>query len=43
MRAVGIEDEENFEIMAQKASGGGARWFVPLTKEDVVEIFRAAK
>jgi alcohol dehydrogenase YqhD (iron-dependent ADH family) len=43
MRAVGIEDEDNFEIMAQKASCGGARWFVPLTKEDVVEIFRAAK
>ena len=37
---VGI-GEENFEIMAEKASKvlGGA--FVPLSKEDVVEIFKA--
>lgn len=43
LRAVGIEEEDNFEIMAQKASRSGARWFVPLEKDDVVEIFRAAK
>lgn len=42
LRAVGITDDKNFEVMAQKACDGSKGSFVPLTKEDVVEIFRAA-
>lgn len=42
LRAVGITDEKNFEIMAQKASEGCKGCFVPLSKEDIIEIFRAA-
>ena len=42
LRAVGITDEENFEIMAQKACDGSKGSFVPLSKDDIVEIFRAA-
>ena len=40
---VGINEESHFDEMAEKAARGGKRWFVPLTKEDVIEIFRAAK
>ena len=43
LSAVGITEESHFDEMAEKASKGGKRWFVPLTKEDVIEIFRAAK
>lgn len=42
LRAVGITDDSNFEIMAQKASEGSKGSFVPLSKEDIIEIFRAA-
>ena len=42
LRAVGITDDKNFEVMAQKACDGSKGSFVPLTKEDIVEIFRAA-
>lgn len=42
LRAVGITDDKNFEVMAQKACDGSNGSFVPLTKEDIVEIFRAA-
>lgn len=42
LRAVGITDEKNFAIMAQKASEGSKGSFVPLSKEDIIEIFRAA-
>lgn len=41
--AVGITEESHFEEMAVKASKKGQSWFVPLTKEDVIGIFRAAK
>ena len=42
LRAVGITDETYFEIMAQKACEGSKGSFVPLSKEDIMEIFRAA-
>ncbi|MGN0375350.1 MAG: iron-containing alcohol dehydrogenase [Butyrivibrio sp.] len=42
LRTVGITDETNFEIMAQKACEGSSGSFVPLSKEDIMEIFRAA-
>lgn len=42
LRAVGITDDSNFEIMAQKASEGSKGSFVPLSKEDIIEIFRAS-
>lgn len=42
LRAVGITDDKNFDIMAQKACDGSKGSFVPLTKEDIVEIFKAA-
>ena len=36
-------DETHFDIMAEKAANGGlAEGFVPLTKEDVLKIFRMA-
>lgn len=40
---VGIADEEHFDVMAEKAANGCKGSYVPLTKEDIVEIFRAAK
>ena len=40
---VGITDEDNFEIMAEKAVKNAAGWYVPLTKEEVVRIYQAAK
>lgn len=42
LRAVGIEDQKNFEVMAQKAADGSKGSFVPLTKDDIVEIYKAA-
>lgn len=42
LRAVGITDEKNFEVMAQKACDGSKGSFVPLSKEDIIEIFKAA-
>ena len=43
LEAVGITEEDNFEVMAEKAVKNAAGWYVPLTKEEVVEIYRAAK
>lgn len=43
LHEVGITDEEYFDVMAQKAADGSKGSFVPLTKEDIVEIYRAAK
>lgn len=42
LRGVGITDEKNFEVMAQKACDGCKGSFVPLSKEDIIEIFRKA-
>ena len=42
MSAVGITDEENFEVMAKKAADGCVGSFVPLSKDDIVEIYRRA-
>lgn len=42
LRAVGIDSDEHFEVMAEKAAKGSVGCFVPLTKDDIVEIFRAA-
>lgn len=42
LRAVGITDEKYFEIMAQKAAAGCVGCFVALSKEDIIEIYRAA-
>ena len=42
LREVGITDEKNFEVMAQKAADGCKGSYVPLTKDDIIQIFRAA-
>ena len=42
LRAVGITDDRNFEVMAKKACDGSKGSFVPLSKDDIVEIYRAA-
>lgn len=42
LRAVGITDDKYFDIMAEKACAGCKGSFVPLTKEDIIEIFKAA-
>lgn len=42
LRAVGITDDKNFDIMAQKASKATEHAYVALTKEDIIEIFKAA-
>lgn len=42
LRAVGITDDKNFEVMAKKACDGSKGSFVPLTQEDIIEIFKAA-
>ncbi len=42
LRAVGITDEQHFEKMAEKASAACVNSFVPLSKEDVIEIYRKA-
>lgn len=41
LRDVGI-DETHFDIMAQKASAACANTYVPLSKQDVLAIFKAA-
>ncbi|QUC03991.1 iron-containing alcohol dehydrogenase [Atopobium sp. oral taxon 416] len=43
LHEVGITDEKHFDVMIQKAADGSKGSFVPLTKEDIVEIYRAAK
>ncbi len=42
LREVGITDEKSFEVMAQKAADGCKGSYVPLTKDDIIQIFRAA-
>ncbi|MGN8817772.1 iron-containing alcohol dehydrogenase [Oribacterium sp. HCP28S3_H8] len=42
LRAVGINSDEHFKVMAEKATKGSAGFFVPLTSADVVEIYKAA-
>ena len=42
LSAVGITDDRNFEVMAKKACEGSKGSFVPLSKDDIVEIYRAA-
>lgn len=39
LRAVGITEKDNFEKMAEKAATRTANGYVPMTKEDIVEIF----
>ncbi len=42
LRDVGIENKDNFEAMAKKGADGCEGSFIPLTKEDIIEIFDAA-
>lgn len=42
LRAVGITEKTNFEVMADKAAVGSEGSFIPLTKDDVLSIFEAA-
>ena len=42
LREVGIEDEKYFEEMAAKAAEGSKGSFVPLEKDDIIAIYRAA-
>ena len=42
LRETGITDESKFEIMAEKAAASCKNAYVPLTKEDVLAIFKAA-
>ena len=42
LREVGITDQTHFEKMAEKAAAGSVGCFVPLSKEDIIEIFKAA-
>jgi|GEM_PF-3422192 len=42
LRAVGISEQVNFEKMAQKAAEGYRGSFVPLSREDIEKIFKAA-
>lgn len=42
LREVGITEQDKFEIMAEKAAAGSEGCYVPLTKEDIVKIFKAA-
>ncbi len=42
LREVGITEQVNFEKMAQKAADGCVGSFVALSKDDIVEIFKAA-
>lgn len=42
LKEVGIKDETNFEIMAEKAVASMKGAFVELTKEDVIKIFQKA-
>ena len=42
LREVGICEETHFKEMAEKAAAGCVGCYVPLTKEDIIGIFRAA-
>jgi hypothetical protein len=42
LREVGITTQDKFEIMAEKAARGSVGSYVPLTKEDIIGIFKAA-
>ena len=42
LREVGICEETHFEEMAEKAAAGCVGCYVPLTKEDIIGIFRDA-
>ena len=42
LRAVGITDDRYFDQMAEKAARSTTATFVPLTKEDIKEIYRRA-
>lgn len=42
LRAVGITNEDKFDIMAEKAAAACGGAYVPLNKEDIVNIFRAS-
>ena len=40
LRSIGITDKSNFEAMAEKAVAGGTeKCFVPLYKQDVINIY----
>jgi alcohol dehydrogenase YqhD (iron-dependent ADH family) len=41
LREVGITSQDKFEIMAEKAAKGSVGSYVPLTKEDIIGIFKA--
>jgi hypothetical protein len=42
LREVGITEQTHFEKMAEKAAAGCVGCFVPLSKDDIIEIFKAA-
>ena len=42
LREVGITSQDKFDVMAEKAAAGCLNCYVPLSKEDIVEIFKAA-
>ena len=42
LREVGITTQDKFGIMAEKAAKGSVGSYVPLTKEDIIGIFKAA-
>lgn len=42
LRAVGITEKDNFQVMAEKAAAGCKGCFVPLESQDIVAIFEAA-
>ena len=42
LREVGITTQDKFDIMAEKAAKGSVGSYVPLSKEDIIGIFKAA-
>ncbi len=42
LREVGITSQDKFDIMAEKAARGSVGSYVPLTKEDIIGIFKVA-
>ena len=42
LREVGITDKANFDIMAEKAAKGCVGGYIPLEKEDVLELYNRA-
>lgn len=42
LRAVGITEKNNFEVMAEKAANGCVGSYIPLAKEDIVAIYERA-